>query len=556
MKAKLALAFLFFIALTNLFSQAPNWQWAKRAVASGNLGNEGFSVATDFNGNVFVTGWFQAPVINFGTVVLTNSSAGHSDIYLTKYDVNGNVLWAKSAGGSMNDRANSVTTDLFGNVFIAGCFFSPTAIFGNDTLIDNSADDDVFLAKYDANGNLLWVRQAGSSNDDRALCVATDGNGNVAISGRFNSPSITFGSTVLTNNNGLYDLFVVKYDANGNVLWADGFGGSNNDTGYGITSGAGNFYVTGEFDSPTIAFGSTTLTTAGFGDIFLTAFDVNGNVLWTKNTGGTRLECANAVAVDAVGSLYVSGCFNSATITFGSSTLVNSDNSGMTSDICFFKYDNNGNPIWAKSAGTNGSEAGHSAAVDPKSNVYFTGALANFPITFDALVLTMPTGSADPMFVVSYDSSGVLLCGQALSSGGDDNSAVSTIAAGDAVIAGDYLTNPFLIGNDTLPLTSSEDVFVARFNCNGTDAVTTISANEKQIVIYPNPSNGKFVLENEFNGDELILEIYNSLGQKIHSQKITDHKTEIDLSNSGNGIYFVQVKTATGIYNRKIIVQQ
>src|SRR5882757_284035 len=103
MKTKYPFSFFFLIYCAPLFPQSHHWQWAKADVAGGNYGNEGFSIATDGNGNVFVTGWMQSPSISFGTFTLTNSSIGHSDIFIAKYDVNGNVLWAKSAGGSEND---------------------------------------------------------------------------------------------------------------------------------------------------------------------------------------------------------------------------------------------------------------------------------------------------------------------------------------------------------------------------------------------------------------------------------------------------------------------
>src|SRR4051812_42014328 len=173
MKTKYPLSFLILICCTSLFAQAPNWQWTRTDMAGGNYGNEGFCVATDLNGNVFVTGWIQSPVVSFGPFSLNNTSVGHSDIFLTKYDANGNVLWAKSAGGTENDRAYSVATDAAGNVFIAGCFYSPAIIFGADTLVNSSTDDDIFLAKYDANGNVLWARRAGAGGDDRALYVTT-----------------------------------------------------------------------------------------------------------------------------------------------------------------------------------------------------------------------------------------------------------------------------------------------------------------------------------------------------------------------------------------------
>jgi hypothetical protein len=98
--------------------------------------------------------------------------------------------------------------------------------------------------------NWLWAKSAGGASYDYGQSIATDVNGNVYVTGYFYSPSLTFGTTTLTNM-GLYDIFVVKYDANGNVLWAKSTGGTHLDEGYGISTDAnGNVFVTGYFNSP------------------------------------------------------------------------------------------------------------------------------------------------------------------------------------------------------------------------------------------------------------------------------------------------------------------
>ncbi len=137
-----------------------------------------------------------------------------------------NWAWAKGAKSIGQDRGKSVTTDASGNVFITGTFQRPYIVFGTDTLfhgsiISGSGDTDMFLVKYDANGNVLWakgVSTANRSEDGNAVC--TDASGNVFVTGFFEGASITFGSTTLTNAGSGWDVFVVKYDGNGNVLWA------------------------------------------------------------------------------------------------------------------------------------------------------------------------------------------------------------------------------------------------------------------------------------------------------------------------------------------------
>src|SRR5690606_8330373 len=121
--------------------------------ADGIYGDGGYGISTDANGNVLVTGFFGSPSITFGSTTLTNaSSTGKDELFIVKYDPNGNVLWAKSAGGINGDWGNSISTDANGNVLLTGYFSSSSITFGSTTLT-NAGSYDIFIAKYDSSGN-------------------------------------------------------------------------------------------------------------------------------------------------------------------------------------------------------------------------------------------------------------------------------------------------------------------------------------------------------------------------------------------------------------------
>jgi hypothetical protein len=204
------------------YAQTPNWTWAK--TAGGTSDDYSFSVAMDASGNTYVAGTFVSSTITFGTYTLTN--AGICDMFVAKYDANGNVLWAKSEGGTAADEALSVAVDASGNIYMAGYFESPTITFGSYTLINTTTGSnlgDISLTKYDANGNVLWAKSAGGTQGDIAYSIAVDASGNTYMTGYFYSPILTIGSYTLTNA-GIDDAFLAKYDANGNVLWAESAG--------------------------------------------------------------------------------------------------------------------------------------------------------------------------------------------------------------------------------------------------------------------------------------------------------------------------------------------
>ena len=138
--------------------------------------------------------------------------------------------WAQGIGGSDSESEPAVASDKDGNVFLSGNFFSTTLTFGSTTLTNDSAGiPDMFLVKMDNSSNVLWATSAGGNDQDRAFSVAVDADGNCYVAGSFKSPSITFGTTTLTNASSGYDCFIVKYDADGNVLWAMRAGGGSND---------------------------------------------------------------------------------------------------------------------------------------------------------------------------------------------------------------------------------------------------------------------------------------------------------------------------------------
>ena len=157
-----------------LFAQAPNWAWAKKAGT--NFDAWATAVAADDLGNSYAVGTY-GPSLTFGSSTITSN--GFYDAYLVKYDANGNAIWAKGAGGSGFDNTSSVTTDHAGNIYVTGWFDSPSITFGSTTLTNvTGTSNDIFIVKYDSNGNVLWAKSAGGTGEDSARCVTTDALGN------------------------------------------------------------------------------------------------------------------------------------------------------------------------------------------------------------------------------------------------------------------------------------------------------------------------------------------------------------------------------------------
>jgi hypothetical protein len=456
--------------ITNIIAQITDWDWASK---SGGINSDvGRSVTTDANGNVYVTGFFKSVSITFGTTVLYNldNSGITNDLFLVKYDANGNVLWARKGGGANDDTPRDIATDASGNVFITGCF-DGSITFGTTTLTNPGG---VFLVKYNTNGDLIWARAADGISPEQVFGVAADANGNVFITGNFRNNTISFGDITLTNTTAgsnpiLYDIFVVKYDGDGNVLWAKSEGGTGEDYARGVAvDPAGRAYVTGQFVSSAMTFNSSTLTNSGSSDIFLLVYDYDatGSRLYAKSVGGANGDNSLGISVALNSSTFsfdilLTGTFSSPSITFGSTTLINSGGS----DFFVAKFNNlTSDFVWAKS-GVNAinDDFGRGISTDSNGNVYVTGYFGSALITFGET--TLVNAGATDLFVVKYDINGNELW--AKSAGGlyDDQSfGIASENNGNVYITGYYGSSSITFGNTTLTNTGNVDMFIAKLN--------------------------------------------------------------------------------------------
>ncbi|MGD0710352.1 MAG: T9SS type A sorting domain-containing protein [Bacteroidales bacterium] len=562
----LATVFTISFSFLSFYSAAQTPNWIRVRSAGQDCNGYSNSIAVDASGNTYITGYFYSDTLTFGSITLTNNdnTGNSSDLFLAKFDANGDVLWAQSAGGANSDGANSIALDASGNIYVAGWFYSSSITFGYYALInaDNTGNtSDLFVAKFNTNGNVIWAKSFGGADDDAANSVAVNAIGNVYLTGYFYNDTLTFGSTSLTNANGYDDIFLAKLDTSGNVIWANSAGGTDNALANSVVADAsGNAYVAGGFYCDTLSFGSISLINdnAGYEDIVLAKYDSSGNVLWAKSEGGANDDAAYSVTTDASGNAYLTGSFRSATLAIGTSVLMNSDTTNSTEDIFLAKYNANGNLLWAKSAGGTESDDAYSVAVDALGNSYITGRFNSPVIKFgvDSLTNVVSTGISSDIFLAKYDAGGNVLW--AKSAGGTDDDVANSIAlnaSGNIYITGDFVSTSCTFGNDNMLNDSNYyQIFVAKA---GIGAGIKEMNNSPDISVYPDPNNGKFQVTSPKSQIQ-SLDIYNMIGEKVCS--ITNYKqqttNEIDISSFLSGMYVIEVKTEKGIEVRKFIKEQ
>ncbi|MBD2705868.1 hypothetical protein IC229_35045 [Spirosoma sp. BT702] len=386
------------------FDPAGNLLWAKAIGSTNNDLSNG--VAVDGAGHVYITGYFLGTVdFDPGPGQTTLTSVGNADLFVSKFDGSGNLLWAKAMGGDGGEIGNAITVDGVGNVYTTGFFFG-TADFdpgpASYPLTSVGGQYDIFISKLDASGGFQWAKVMGGSQDDFGTSVTVDGSGSVYTTGNF-ADIADFdpgpGEINLTSA-GNADLFLSKLDATGNLVWAKSLGGVGEDAGLSVTvDGSGNVYMTGDFRG-TVDFdpgaGQLSLTSIGYIDQFVGKFDGSGNLLWAKSVGGTLSVIGRAIHVDAAGSVYTTGNF-SGTADFDPGLGVTNLSTAGLDDIFVSKFDPAGNLLWAKAMGGALSDVGNAVAVDGAGSVYTTGffySAADFDPSGEAYTLT-PVGLSD-----------------------------------------------------------------------------------------------------------------------------------------------------------------
>jgi len=367
------------------YSESGSLIWS--AVAGSISTDIPYQAVTDHSGNLYIIGYYSNS-ISFGSKTLTNSG-GH-DIFVVRYSSNGIVDWALKIGGSGDENGYGIAIDDSANIYITGRFTSTSVSVGTKTM-SKKGNGDIFIAKLDSSANALWTANYGTSGyENRGTKVSVDNDRNIYMTGRFMSPNVVFGGKVVYNaSSGTNDLFLVKYNKNYDVIWAQNAGyGSSEDQSYGMTlESNGNIYICGFFSSTSFTIGSTTLTSSGNQDAFIAAFDTSGSVKWVQKGGGTSNERYENVAVDHLGNVYAIGWGSSSSIVFSNKTIQTKG-----ADDCFIvKYNNKGVEEWVSHIASTGTDKGIGICSGPCNDIFSTGQFSS-AVSFGTLGLTSSGG--------------------------------------------------------------------------------------------------------------------------------------------------------------------
>lgn len=503
-------------------------QWTNTFNESGDNTDRATAMAMDTAGNLFIAG----SVVEYGL---------DKNFALQKIDTAGNTAWIRTINGTSvgsSDSAQAVAVDNVGNVYVAGYTHN------------KGTSSDFTVAKYDTNGNQLWVTTYDYITEtDRALAIALDSSNNVYVTGRSDRDAsnlisnddivtIKYTSTGVqswviryngtgnlidtgrvvkvsstgnvyvggrTSNASNYDYIVLKYNTSGVQQWINLYNGTGNDEGFFMELDATeNVYITGNSDN---SAGTAT-------DIVTRKINSAGVTQWTNRFDGTATgnDVVDAIKIDSLGNVIVAGT----TDTDNQSTTV-------TNDICLLKYDSAGNQQWvATYNGTaNGDDQANDIALDTTNAIYLTG-MVNGTSNYDyATVKFSPTGSMSNTLIY--------------------NGTNNDVDVPQSIL---FKNNFLYVTGSSIGINSQADFATVKYD-SSTLATTGFENRSSLVKVYPNPAKDHFSIDlseiKTTNFGSMTAVLYDITGRFIASYPLTATLNDITTQRLVTGTYFIKV---------------
>lgn len=501
-KGSFWLLLLFLVSANELMAQAFNF-----AIGGGSSQLDRIVRAvSDDNGNVYACGVFRNTVdFDPGANANNVSSQGGGDLFVSKYDINGNLQWVYAAGGTTNaDLASSLALDAAGNIYVCG-WFGGTVDFDPDPNVTENRTAggafDSFVLKLNPSGQLIWVNTFGSPSEDRSHAVTVNSSGILFVSGRYTGTADFDPGPGFTTKSGSSgdNIYLSAFDLNGQFLWNRAFPTSNNGSSFAAgmslcTAPFGVVYLSGFFYGP-VDFnpqGSfTAIHTAPLSEpnAFVLASDFNGNYLQSLSWGGSENTVITASGVDSAGNLTVGGYFYGSVDFDPGSGQANQSSNG-SRDYYVSNFDANLNLNWTTSGGGASAEAVHNLYVEKNGHVKVSG--YHFT-TFDAdpdpqKTYMIPHHGSGDVFLLNFKKNGEIDNGFSFGGSGSDNATGLYKGAGDTYYLAGAFSNTvdFDPSSSTHQLTSNgnQDFYLASIDiCNSSS--DSIKAFGCQFLVSP-----------------------------------------------------------------------
>jgi hypothetical protein len=503
----------------------------------GNSRDWNTQIINNGNGHVFMIGDSQTDVDGDKTTPLCNIQPDHSDIWLIKSDVDGNIIWQRNYGAENNETAPKLL--LLSNAAGEMIF---TCYSNSDIACDKTGDNrdtvpllssDYWIVKLDSNGVIIWEKTIGGENFDELNKIAVLSNGNLVIAGESISP-VGYDKSV-PNYSISKDIWVVILDPNGNKISDHIFGG---DGGEFISSilpdNNGGYLITGSTNSG--ISGDVSQTSQGNFDFWMIKVDNQGNKVWDKRFGGAAPDICNHASVTNDGGYILAGYTVSP-----QGGDVSQTPRGLQ-DYWVVRTNSSGIKVWDKRFGGSGGSFGTHVAADVQGAFWLTG-YTNSTATND--VSENSYGGTD-YWHVKLDAGGNKLLDKRFGGSGNDFGTGISILNDTTFMAFGYSDT----GSSAVKTAISKgwfDYWVVKFT--EPDTTSGIFENAYSLTdfsISPNPANQVFQLQfNSNQNDESEITVADISGRILMKQNIMIvsgiNKISTDISMIAQGVYIVNL---------------
>lgn len=546
-----------FTCLMTLPATAQVLEWVGRVGGSGV--DQALAMDIDPLDRLVSVGSFQStvdfdPDLNFTDAL---SATGTYDLFVSWSTSGGAHVRAVHMGGTGEVWPAAVATDAQGNCFITGHFigsFDADPGPGVTNVVANGSNQDIFVVALDSTGGLLWAAGLGANLNDRGTAIAVDDAGGVLVGGWFNN-AVDFdpgAGTATLSSAGGSDAFVLKLSASGAYQWAHRFGSTSGDEVHALDAGPlGEVYAVGTYRG-TVDFdpgaGTNVIAAVGNEDGFMLKLDANGGFRWAGSVGGTNVDRARSVAVDAQEAVYVAGTFSGATADLDPGPGTQSFSPVSTPDAFLLRLDTAGVLDWAAQIGGPSDEDVRTCRVNASGQPVLCGTfsvgvdLDPGPGTFS---LTS-AGSTD-IFLAQYTDAGQLAWG--LQQGGTN----FELCAADLDAAGNVYTAGMFVGSMdldpgptdlTVSAFGANDVFLQKFG----DNTTSLAVAEEQggLQLFPNPVVDRVIVLSPLLVPGAVLSVRTVHGALVLQQLVLQGSSTLDLTDVEAGTYVIQIEAPAG----------
>lgn len=462
---------------------------------------------------------------------------GANDMWIAKLDAQGGLVWQNALGGSGDDRAAAVATTTDGGYIVAG-----TSNSNNGDVSGGKGNYDFWVVKLTSTGTVSWQKMLGGTAIDEAKSIEQTADGGYIVTGFIRSNNID-----VTVNNGNSDYWVVKLDATGAITWQKSLGGTSDDTGNSVKQTAdGGYIVAGE----TISTNGDVTGNNGGTDYWVVKLTNTGTISWQKCYGGTAIDKAKSIYQTSDGGYIIGG---TAASTNGNITL----NNGLENPW-LVKVSATGTIEWQKCYGGTFYDAANSIQQTNDGGYIFAGIASSNSIDVSG------NHGSDDIWAVKTNSTGILQWQKCLGGSSSDNGfSVQQTADNGYIIAGKSNSS----NGDKSVAKGLQDFWTIKLvgvptNTNGPNTgINNFTTDENILSVFPNPSSGQITVRANGNSalaDGFRVTIVNTLGEVIYTSGLQKEELTIILSDSvTRGIYFMKVVNdkSEAIGTRKLVLE-